>query len=802
MSRKRVSFIVGDDKGEMPDSPIVNGHKSPGKAVPGDIEDEDLASLDGGQLTNDFSSQLSINMGAQQVDAVQLVPHAPDGGYGWVIVFAAFMSNFVVDGISTAFSEFKPSYKQAFGASDAMTSLIGSLIIGTYLLVGPMVGGLCNKYEPRYVVMLGAVICGIAFLISTAAPNIYIFMLIYGVLGGIGFGMIYLPAIVVVGFYFESKRAMATGIAVAGSGVGTFVMPLICNWAIQTIGWQYTLWLLAAFCFSCLAYGLLYRPLPMIDPNELREQEMEPLRQALSKMSDGDEEEVSSNNVESPQVNRAASAQSNGDNNSSDDDPTKDPNLIRLRHECEQEEAPQSPADSHKTRAHTATRSRKHTMTSMGSDSQHDLKSSRGNLAENRLSRVSARSFAQSLSKLSKAGGASNLSIAMSGVDPQEFARPMNRQDVFYGGSITNLKEYKQEGNMSNFRASTLSIPRSVIGQAASHMNLSRAGSRLGGSHLGGANGVVEEEDYIDDYVDDGKCQWIPLSIRNAFAQMIDLELLKDPVMILLCISNLLGMMGFYIPFMFLKDLATEMELDSNKASLLVPIIGVTNTVGRVFFGWVADKKYMTALTINNLSLVICGFLTLACPLLTSYSGQLFYSFFFGFIISAYICLTSIVLADLMGLEKLTNSFGLLVVARGIASLAGAPFAGLVYDITKSYGAAFYFGGFVILISGLISCAIPFVLKRQQKRAAEEGDDLSKFQDLDNISGKLSVLTERSEENLTEYQRTIQSLRQQYALLQDLEEEKRKQKQNGVVEEVNEEEADETVPLKVLKQNE
>lgn len=47
-------------------------------------------------------------------------------------------------------------------------------------------------------------------------------------------------------------------------------------------------------------------------------------------------------------------------------------------------------------------------------------------------------------------------------------------------------------------------------------------------------------------------------------------------------------------------------------------------------------------------------------------------------------------------------------------------------------------------------------------------------------SGKLSVLTERSEENLTEYQRTIQSLQQQRALLQELEEYKQI---NGMMEE-------------------
>ena len=40
-------------------------------------------------------------------------------------------------------------------------------------------------------------------------------MLTYGVIGGFGLGLIYLPAVVAVGYYFESKRALATGISVS-----------------------------------------------------------------------------------------------------------------------------------------------------------------------------------------------------------------------------------------------------------------------------------------------------------------------------------------------------------------------------------------------------------------------------------------------------------------------------------------------------------------------------------------------------------------------------------------------------------
>ena len=56
-------------------------------------------------------------------------------------------------------------------------------------------------------------------------------MMLYGVIGGFGLGLIYLPAVCAVGYHFEKKRALATGISVCGSGVGTFVFaPLGPHW--------------------------------------------------------------------------------------------------------------------------------------------------------------------------------------------------------------------------------------------------------------------------------------------------------------------------------------------------------------------------------------------------------------------------------------------------------------------------------------------------------------------------------------------------------------------------------------------
>lgn len=57
------------------------------------------------------------------------------------------------------------------------------------------------------------------------------------------------------------------------------------------------------------------------------------------------------------------------------------------------------------------------------------------------------------------------------------------------------------------------------------------------------------------------------------------------------------------------------------------------------------------------------------------------YSAFFGFTIGAYVGLTSVILVDLLGLDKLTNAFGLLLLFQGIASLAGPPLAGMCFSM-------------------------------------------------------------------------------------------------------------------------
>lgn len=194
--------------------------------------------------------------------ATVVVP--PDGGWGWVVMVASFCCNLIVDGMVMSASAFHVSYQNEFGASTSSVTLVSSLLSGFYLIAGPFVSALANKWGFRPVTMVGAVIASAAFAASSLANGVVYLYFIYGFVGGIGFSMIYIPAVLTVGYYFEKWRAIATGIALCGSGVGTMVFVPLNNALINSVGWRNALLIQAAIILSCSMFGFLFRPLKPI----------------------------------------------------------------------------------------------------------------------------------------------------------------------------------------------------------------------------------------------------------------------------------------------------------------------------------------------------------------------------------------------------------------------------------------------------------------------------------------------------------------------------------------------------------
>lgn len=95
-------------------------------------------------------------------------------------------------------------------------------------------------------------------------------------LPGLGFALCYTPAIAMVGCYFRRRKALAYGIAMSGSGIGTFVLAPAVQLLIELYSWRGALLVLSAFVANLCVCGALLRPITLQE-EEAEGQEEEPV---------------------------------------------------------------------------------------------------------------------------------------------------------------------------------------------------------------------------------------------------------------------------------------------------------------------------------------------------------------------------------------------------------------------------------------------------------------------------------------------------------------------------------------------
>jgi MFS family permease len=168
-----------------------------------------------------------------------------DGGYGWAVVGGAFIANAVGFGILYSFTIFFPSILDEFGSGRGATSVIASVAGAVMLGSGGIIGRLTGRFGPRRLVAAAGVLVALGLAIASVSPQIWQVYLSYGLLLGLGVGAAFLPSNTAVGQWFVRRRGLATGIAVAGSGVGSIVLAPVSESLIAAYDWRVALRILA-----------------------------------------------------------------------------------------------------------------------------------------------------------------------------------------------------------------------------------------------------------------------------------------------------------------------------------------------------------------------------------------------------------------------------------------------------------------------------------------------------------------------------------------------------------------------------
>lgn len=158
--------------------------------------------------------------------------------YGWVVVWATFVALGVIFGVAYSFAAFFEPFAREFSAQRADVSLVFGLCGLIYFTLGAFGGMLSDRLGPRLVTGAGMLCIAAGLVGASLARSMLEVTLAYGIGVGLGIALVYTPAIGTVQPWFTRRRGLAAGIASAGIGAGTLVVPLLATAAIGLWQWR------------------------------------------------------------------------------------------------------------------------------------------------------------------------------------------------------------------------------------------------------------------------------------------------------------------------------------------------------------------------------------------------------------------------------------------------------------------------------------------------------------------------------------------------------------------------------------
>ncbi|XP_052061338.1 monocarboxylate transporter 12-like isoform X1 [Mytilus californianus] len=510
---------------------------------------------------------------------------APDGGWGWIVCIGTFFANFIADGTMFSSGVQMMAFLKYFGETKAATAWVSSSQLGLSMMMGPVVSFLIVKYSVRTVAIAGGVIAFLGTVAGAFSPNLTILIFTYGVICGIGICFFFLSSIVAVGLYFTRKRAIATGIAMSGSGLGVIVYPYLTQLLLDMYDWRNTLLIIAALCLNAVVCGALFRPLTR-------------------------------RNIDS------STCKCLEENSVSDSDERR--SMLSLRYKNEES---------------VSTNKVYNSTSGIGGELKSFLDT---NLNEN----FDKRQFfsEQHLS-----------SIKTTNVRKTEYhflLSPRLRSDVFYSGSINFLPSYD--------------------------------------SKLKFENGLEDDNKKAKEKNDS-----LFLSCIQMFRQL--------RFTLLLCCMVMWTSQS--ITMTYIPDMVVSKGIPRYHAAMLISIIGVTNTVVRILAGFTVDFFHVRSIHLYLGALCLGAITNIALPWCDSFPLLATCAVGFGICMGTVVCLRTILIADILGIDQLTVAFGIIAFFQGLTFIVDPPLAGFIYDMTGSYIYPFLMTGCFYII-GVIMCAI------------------------------------------------------------------------------------------------
>ncbi|AKZ64055.1 MFS transporter [Herbaspirillum hiltneri N3] len=135
-----------------------------------------------------------------------------------------------------------------------------SMLIVLQTFFSPFQGGLIERFGARRLISIGTLMSGLSWVLASQASSIGMLYLSYGLVGGLGTGIVYVGVVGQMVRWFPDRRGFAVGMVAAGYGMGAILTTFPISSALAGQGLESTLW----------QFGLIFAVIGVIASQALR----------------------------------------------------------------------------------------------------------------------------------------------------------------------------------------------------------------------------------------------------------------------------------------------------------------------------------------------------------------------------------------------------------------------------------------------------------------------------------------------------------------------------------------------------
>jgi OFA family oxalate/formate antiporter-like MFS transporter len=136
----------------------------------------------------------------------------------------------------------------ALAVSPAALQVTFSLLIVLQTFFSPLQGWLVDRFGPRLLIAAGGFLSGLGWVLAAYATSLWALYVSYGIVCGLGTGIVYVGVVGQVVRWFPDARGFAAGMVAAGYGMGAILTTFPISASIAASGYQTAL----------LQYGIIF----------------------------------------------------------------------------------------------------------------------------------------------------------------------------------------------------------------------------------------------------------------------------------------------------------------------------------------------------------------------------------------------------------------------------------------------------------------------------------------------------------------------------------------------------------------